>query len=358
MTFHHRTRIFLLTAALACFTAPPAFCADADAPPTAQAAALTAELALAQLATGNDFPSESDRVRAQSLIDAAAAREPKAAKWKFAQGMLLRLKGERIPARDAIEAAVELEPRNANYQSWYGTTIFESINEVGFLSKMSWANAGLDAYLEAVKLNPNHALSRFALVQYYVNAPGIAGGSYAKATEHADALIAIPDGRGAFYGHMALASIASSKEEWAEMSRQYTLAETAGGEGADPVQAMSSHAYMLLERVKDPAAAIALAERAEQASADPKNVTPTYFKGLARQSLKEYEAAVEAYAAVLAINPDARNTRFRIAECYEALSKLDLAITHYDQFAARFPTDDKASDAKSAAKKLRKQLGK
>ncbi len=332
--------------------------ADADSPPTAQSVTLTAELALAQLTTGEDFPSESERAQAQALIDAAAAREPKAAKWKFAQGMLLRLKGERVPARDALESAVELEPKNADYQSWYGTTIFESINEVGFLSKMSWAGAGRDAYLEAVRLNPNHAISRFALVQYYVNAPGIAGGSYAKATEHANALLAIPDGRGEYFGHMALASIAGSKEEWAEMSRQYTLAETAGGDGADPIQVMIAHAYMLLDKVKDPVAALAVIERAEKANTDPNNVTPLYFEGLARQALKEFDAAVEAYTAVLAVNADARNTRYRLAECYETLGKLDLAITHYDEFVRRFPDDDKAGDAKSAAKKLRKKLGK
>jgi tetratricopeptide (TPR) repeat protein len=332
--------------------------ADADSPPTSQAATLTAELALAQLARGDGFSSDSERDQAQALIDAAAAREPNAAKWKFAQGMLLRQKGERIAARDAVEAAVKLEPKNADYQSWYGTTIFESINEVGFLSKMSWAGAGRDAYLEALRLNPNHVVTLFALVQYYVNAPGIAGGSYAKATEHANALLAVPDGRGAFFGHMALASIAGSKEEWAEMSRQYTLAETAGGEGANPSQAMTAHAFMLLDKVKDPEAALVVIERAEQANTDPKNVTPLYFKGLARQALKQFDTAVEAYAAVLAVNPDARNTRYNIAVCYETLGKLDLAITHYDEFFRRFPDDDRASEAKASAKRLRKKLGK
>lgn len=59
----------------------------------------------------------------------------------------------------------------------------------------------------------------------------IAGGSVEKAKEHGEALVALPDKRGEYQGRMVLAGIAAHEKDWAEMSRQFTLAETAGGVG-------------------------------------------------------------------------------------------------------------------------------
>src|SRR5260221_273641 len=67
--------------------------------------------------------------------------------------------------------------------------------------------------------------------------------------------------RGEYQGRIVLAGIAAQKEDWAKMSKEYTAAETAEGDGADPVNALRSQAFLLLTKKKDPQAALPIAER-------------------------------------------------------------------------------------------------
>jgi TolA-binding protein len=57
---------------------------------------------------------------------------------------------------------------------------------------------------------------------------------------------------------------------------------------------------------------------------------------------------------VLAKQPDARNTRFALATCLEKLGRKPEAAGHYDEFAKRFPKDERAGKAREQATKLRK----
>ncbi|PKL33805.1 MAG: hypothetical protein CVV40_00370 [Planctomycetes bacterium HGW-Planctomycetes-2] len=265
------------------------------------------------------------------------------------------LRGERAAARDALRALAESEPGIAAYQFWYGTAIFETIGEMGVFAQISWNGTGRAALVEAVRLDPGNPTYRFGLAQYYINAPGIAGGSYAMADEQARALLALPEGRGKFLAHLTLAGIAASKEDWPEVSRQFAEAEDSSGVGASRENALRAHAQALLMRKKDPDAAIPIIERYLQTAA-PDNTTPHYFMGLARQQKKEYSAAIVSFQTVLSHAPESRYTRYALAQCYQAIGNNAQALIHYEEFSARFPDDSKAAQAKAEAKKLRKTL--
>ncbi len=311
----------------------------------------TAEQAVQALVTGSQPKDHLEE--AEHSIEAAASQEPENVRWQFGKALLLRARGERVPARDLMAKVVAREPDDADHQAYFGVTIFEAIDEVGMFSKMSWGVKGKAALEKAVLLDPNHVLARQGLIEFYLEAPAIAGGSTAKAEEQAKALLAIQGGRGEFQGHLALARVAGERKDWAEMGRQYTLAETAQGDGASATTAMTLHVLALLRDAEDPKGALAVSERWAK-SAKPDDTTPVFFMGEAYRKLGNCKAAVERYAKVLAAKPDAVNTRFGIAQCYEKLGESAQAAAHYEGFVRRFPKDARAGEATSAARRLRK----
>lgn len=310
-----------------------------------------AEQAIQALIKGD--VSKEDLESAKRQIEAAAAREPESNRWQFGRVLLLDALDQKLPARDLMAKVVEREPQSAEYQAWFGATIFEAIDETGMLSKLSWGLKGKAALEKAVELDPGHIRARMGLVQFYIEAPGLAGGSLSKAEEQANALLQVAEGRGEFQGRLALAQIAAQKKNWAEMDKQYTLSESAKGEGANAAGAMTRHALALLQLADEPAKALAVAERLAKV-AKPDDVSPFFLQGEAHRKMGDCKTAVELFQKVLARKPEAQNSRFGIASCYEKLGDAAMAVTHYEEFAKRFPKDPRAPDATAAAKRLRK----
>src|SRR5262249_43813801 len=123
------------------------------------------------------------------------------------------------------------------------------------------ASKGRKAFEKAIELDPNHVAARIGLATFFLQAPSIAGGSKEKAKAQGDALLALPGKRGEFQGRMILARIAGDAKNWDEMIAQLKAAETAGGDGADPLVALRSEASLLLTQKKDAQAAAPVVER-------------------------------------------------------------------------------------------------
>jgi tetratricopeptide (TPR) repeat protein len=324
-------RLMVVLTLLALHGAPAAAAAETD-PAAPDPVALAKALSGPPLAAGSEALTE--------------------ARWLFVEAMVDRGERNWSAMRETMEKIVASDPARAEYQFWYGNSIFNAIGDLGMLSKFSSARKGRDAYAEAVRLDPSHVDARVALARYYFEAPGIVGGSTEKAKAQASALLALPGDRGAFQGRMLLAWFAAKDKDWAEMSRHYQAAETAGGEGASPESALASHAWTLIRQKGDLAAALPVLDRYDRI-AKPDDTYPAFLRGEAYRALGRHREAVDLYAKVLAANPNAANSRWGMAECLEALGDRKAAATHYDEFATRFPKDDRAAKARERAEKLR-----
>jgi tetratricopeptide (TPR) repeat protein len=307
------------------------------------------------------YPKPDELAAARKVLEAQAAHEPKTARWAFAlahvasaesrQAQDDAAKNKRKEAVDRFEQAAELQPADADYQFWLGNSSFEHINDVGMLSKMSLASDGRKAFEKAIALDPGHVGARVGLAQFLLGAPGIAGGSVEKARAQGQALLALPGKRGEFQGRMVLAGIAAHEENWVEMSRQYTAAETAQGEGADPLVALRSHVATLLNEKKDPEAARPLVAR-YVAAAPADDLSALYLDGEVKRQLGNCADALPHFEQVLAKVAGARGSRWGAAVCSEKLGKKDAARLHYEEYAHRFPDDARAKEAKAAIKRL------
>lgn len=322
----------------------------ATAPPPA-AALPTDAAAIGPFLTALDVPPlwPADLDTLDATIKAALAKTPKDPAVLFSAAMLKRTRGDRAAALEDMKELIKLAPNVAEYHFRYGSLEFETIS--GMLEAGSKGGRGRDAMIRTIELDPQHVFARIGLFQFYLQAPWIAGGSSSKAKAQCDELLALPDGRGEYQGRLLLAQYAASDEEWEEMSKQFTLAETARGIGASKAGAIAAHALALLDRKEDPAAAAAVLARATDLDT-PKDTTLPFARGRVAMAKNDYASAAQQFTTVLERNEGARSSRFMLAESLEKLGKKAEAVKHYEEFAKRFPGDNRAEKASSAAKRL------
>jgi tetratricopeptide (TPR) repeat protein len=171
-------------------------------------------------------------------------------------------------AEALAEALLEAEPDNAAAHNVYGDVLTVRINEVSFLRKPGMAGRMRDAWERAVELDPTHLDARRSLMQYYLQAPAIAGGSRDKALAQAERIGEID--RAAGYRAMAA--------YW-----------TAGDE-------------------HDKAAA----EYAAAVEAFPEDNELRFEYGLYLQRAEDWDAAYTAFTTILESEPDELRARYQV----------------------------------------------
>ncbi len=301
----------------------------------------------------------------QEAIIAAIERDsklhPKDARLALGMALIEQTRDNPKAARDAAERAVELDGSSPVAQYWLGNAVFSTINDAGMLEKASLASKGRKAYEKAIELDPNFVPARFAIAQFYIGAPGIAGGSTKKAREEAEALLKI-DG-GAFYGQSLLGQLAAKDKKWADMEKAYAdaiaAAEKADGDDGAGMRrsALTAWSWSLIDAKKDPAAALPVIERLAS-DLPPEDPTALFLRARALQGLERWAEAAADYRAALALRPEAVNSGFNLGLCLEESGDKAGALEAYEGFLERHPDEGRAGDAKKAVKRLKKALGK
>ena len=319
--------------------------------PVAPVTYATLEDAIAAIKRPGTVLSAEQVAEATRVISVAREAGETSHRVMYAEALLAARQNNYPKARDLMREVVKLAPDDAVYRMTHAGNAFMSISTAGTLDKMSLAEEGRDAYLEALRIDNSLLEPRIGLAEYYIQAPGIAGGSWKKAGEHAQALIDLPEGRGEFMGYMLKARIAMEREQWKTMSEHFTKAETARGENASQFVAIISHANALLDKKEDAKAALAQAERAVPMAA-ASDAMALVVVGRCKQELKDWQGAVDTYAQVLALRPDAKLSRLGYATSLEKLGRQVEALQQFHEFTKRFPEDPLAEKAYAGIARL------
>lgn len=309
---------------------------------------------------------QMDKAKAEAATAAvtdAATREPNEPRWQMGMGIARYLNKDYTGARAAAEKGVALAPQNADGHYLLGNACFGGIMESSALDQMSLSSKGKKAYEKALELDPGHVDAHMALFQFYLNAPGIAGGSFRKARQHA-AEVGKIDGY-ALRGALLQAQVEAKDEEWKAMDKALDAAEGVAASDQDKRTVASTRARLLLREKKDPKAAMPSIQRVIELSKSvaPKDMSGYILLGEAHRELKEYPAAISAYLRMLESEgptPDdpSPTVRYGLGKAYEAVGENEKALAMLDDFLAKFPKDRRADDARSVAKKLQRRLGK
>lgn len=128
-------------------------------------------------------------------------------------------------AIDCYERLVEAFPRNADFQYKHGGALGMKALSISKFRALGMIDNIKDAFHAAAELDPGHINARWALVEFYVQLPGIIGGSYKKALRYAEEL----QGLSKVDGYLAKGYLFEQKGEAGSAEYYYKKAVEVGG---------------------------------------------------------------------------------------------------------------------------------
>ena len=131
------------------------------------------------------------------------------------QGRALIDKRDFEKAAEVLEKAVAATPKNAEAHYLLGSAYGQMAMKASIFGQASLASKTKEQFDAAVQLDPNYLDARRAVLEYYMMAPGIMGGSEEKAIEQANEI----KKRDAFRGHAAWAYI-YNRQKKPELARK------------------------------------------------------------------------------------------------------------------------------------------
>jgi len=307
---------------------------------------LVATAALAQAQTGVDeavtLVEKRQYAEAKLLLKAAVAADPSDPR-ATAYLAIVRLNHDRDAdgAIELAEKAVALAPATSRYQVWLGSIYLAKAGQSGLLKAASLAGKGKAAYERAVALDPSSVEARQALLQYYLNAPGVAGGSVAKAREQATAIGAL-DAHG---GRLAAARIADHEKEWPAAEAAYREALKLQPERASTHNSLG-YALLHQKRYED---AVAAFRRYVELAPDDANAHDSLGEGLlAAGRTAEAEAS---YRRATEVDPAFAPSVWGLGECLAKLGRRDDARVQYRRYLELAPQGPHAEGARKRVAK-------
>jgi tetratricopeptide (TPR) repeat protein len=133
------------------------------------------------------------------------------------QGKAAMARNDDEGATALFEKAVAQNPKSAEAHYWLGSAYGSQAQKASIFGQASLAGKTRDEFEKAVELDPNHLDARFGLIQYYVFAPGIIGGSYEKAFAQAAEIRK----RDPLRGHRVSAFIYGQQKKTEEAKKEY-----------------------------------------------------------------------------------------------------------------------------------------
>ncbi|MGD8828375.1 MAG: tetratricopeptide repeat protein, partial [Gammaproteobacteria bacterium] len=100
-------------------------------------------------------------------------------------GLSQAKQGHGEDAVDSMKRALKAAPKNAQYHFDMAVAQAVHVNDVSIFRKLSVAHDIRDQFKRAIELDPDLFKAQIALLQYYLNAPSIAGGGRDKAEAQA-----------------------------------------------------------------------------------------------------------------------------------------------------------------------------
>ena len=123
------------------------------------------------------------------------------------------------------EKLKKLNPSNANYYYKYGGCLGMKAKECNKFIALGMIGTIKSSFEKAIQLNPNHIEARWALIELYLQLPGIVGGSEKKAQKYADELLKISS----VDGFLAKGHIAEYFNRYKDAEKNYSKAISISG---------------------------------------------------------------------------------------------------------------------------------
>ena len=308
--------------------------------------ALGTAQATRNLEQANFAYQKGDYKTAISLLQAAAASEPR----NGAVYILLAKTYFQIRDRDRAvsnaEKAVALDPGNSVYHEWLGRTYGEKASHAFWFSALSLAKKSRKEFETAVQLDPHNFSAMQALIEYDCSAPGIAGGGDDKAQAEIERIAAMD----AAEGHYARGNCRRQKKDFAAADAEFTAALESGAKSADLIYDIGDYAMKRNQADR----LLAVVQTGQEAA--PEDPRAGFYRAVAyilnQDKLDAARGMLDGYlnnAPVRDNYPSPSSAHYWLGRALEAQNQPEAARREY-QTAASLDSDNKA--AKEALKRL------
>jgi tetratricopeptide (TPR) repeat protein len=253
--------------------------------------------------------------------------------------------GQAEAAIAAAEKATKLAPVDAKAFQWLGNAYGMRIGQVGMFGKLSLAPKLRDAFERAVQLDGDLLEARFALIDFYMMAPGAIGGGVDKARAQATQIAR----RDAAQGEIAQAGIALHEDKPADAARHYAAALAAKPTDRK-VRLAVAVGYQQMERWDD-AFRVLHAWTSEAAAPAMAWYQLGRAAALSGRSPDEGVAALEKFMTMARgqDDPEPKHALYRLGQIHARAGRKPQARAAFDRALA---LDPKYADAKAERAKL------
>jgi tetratricopeptide (TPR) repeat protein len=278
---------------------------------------------------------------ARSVLEEAVAEDAGDARAASYLGRVLLADGEVDRAVAWLEKSVALEDSNAEYHLWLGRAYGSAAIRASVLKQPSLARKVKKEFERASQLDPDSLEARFGLIEFYLRAPGVLGGSRKKADEQAREIRK----RNALQGYRAFGRIAEQEKDFDQAFREYLRAAAEFPEQVGPSYWIGA----LHARNKDYAKAFEVYEKLLER--DPRQTAACYQIGrvavLSGQRLERGEECLKLYLQhdPLPDEPTLASAHYRLGLLYEKKGSRDLARREYSAALALEPSYPEAREA-------------
>jgi len=284
-----------------------------------------------------DYIRNGEYDRARSSLTSLVENDPANARAQYWLGrLLLFMYNDTDRAAEHLQLAVENDDENAEYHWMLGNAYGQQAQEASIFSQMSLAGDVKEQFERSVELDSNDVRFRTSLMQFYVQAPGIVGGSIERAKIQADAIYRIDP----YEGHAARALIATAdddlslaEEEWKKAievdSTRWTAFHRLG------------YLYLQLGRGEE---SIPLFQKYVAIAPDDANSYDSLGDGFF--AVSQFDSALVHYRTSLSINPQFAVSAYNAGRCYEAKGMVREAIEAYTYYLANAPDGPYAENAR------------
>lgn len=236
--------------------------------------------------------------------------------------------------------AVQINSKNADYHYWLGAVYGLQALNGELIDALAVASRLREAFTKALKLNPKHGNARFALAQYYLQAPQYAGGSFKEARKLASEAMSFDE----VTARRILASVYRAEKKPAAAEDEYRRAIENDKKNVDVLSEFASF-YVGEKRYNE---AVECYQRCLEI--DSTNMFVLQGLGDVLASQERFGEAIKVYEQALAIHPRHTPALMGLARVYERERKKAEALKCYLNV---FKMDPRSKIGKEANKKYR-----
>jgi tetratricopeptide (TPR) repeat protein len=258
--------------------------------------------------------------------------------------------GLREAAMPTLEACIEKNPKSSLCHHRLGQLYGVTAMSGGMMAILKYAPRIKDLFVRAVELDPTSFEARRDLVQYYLQAPGIAGGSVASAKENADAHAKV----NAVQGKLLATDVHIYKKEY-DQAEQVLASLPPSND--DRMRATYRNYHVTLGFSLIDAGQHARAQKIFETliAANPNHPQSHFGLGRALLEASQIDSAIVALEKAVQLDA-ALGAQYRLGIAYQAKGDRNKAMANLQQFLDAKPprTGKAAEDARRRLETLKK----